>query len=332
MDGTRSKASNFATAPCLTPMRLSSPSASSPMSISRAWRALGSTEAFSWTTVLRRILTAFSRLANASSIAASVMDWSSPPMNKRGCSPPASRDEDASYAGSVVATNLKVSGVNVFSAGDFLGGEKARADHLCRSAHGSLQETRHLDDDRLVGAVLIGDTGAAPVLSRPDPLRRGCRSHSRRVDVWRPRLIEKGGVTMSGDFTLDQKRYLEGFAAGLGAARPRRASAKPIGPDAIHFEAQDRVASDGGKLSDQEKWKREEHPFDAYPRLVAQAKGNEPPKPPTIFAGAITACSMSRRRKIPTCAGCAFPTARCRTGSSPALPISPRISAAAICM
>jgi ferredoxin-nitrite reductase len=88
---------------------------------------------------------------------------------------------------------------------------------------------------------------------------------------------------MSGDFTPDQKRYLEGFAAGLGAARPRRASAKPTGPDAVHFEAQDRVAGSGAKLCDQEKWKREEHPFDAYPRLVAQARDNEPPKPPDNF-------------------------------------------------
>jgi len=43
-----------------------------PMSISRA-RGVGLTEAYSWTTVLQRILMAFSRLANASSIAASVM-------------------------------------------------------------------------------------------------------------------------------------------------------------------------------------------------------------------------------------------------------------------
>ena len=88
---------------------------------------------------------------------------------------------------------------------------------------------------------------------------------------------------MSGDFTLDQKRYLEGFAAGLGAARPKRASVMPIGPDAAHFSAQDRVTASGGKLCDQEKWKREEHPFDAYPRLVAQASGNEPPKPADNF-------------------------------------------------
>ena len=88
---------------------------------------------------------------------------------------------------------------------------------------------------------------------------------------------------MSGDFTLDQKRYLEGFAAGLGAARPRRASVNPVGPDAAHFAARDRATANGGKLCDQEKWKREEHPFDAYPRLVAQTRGNQAPAPQDNF-------------------------------------------------
>ena len=91
---------------------------------------------------------------------------------------------------------------------------------------------------------------------------------------------------MSVDFTLDQKRYLEGFAAGFSARGGQKAppaQAQPMGPDAAHFAAQDRVAAAGGKLCDQEKWKREEHPFDAWPRLVAQAKENAPPKPADNF-------------------------------------------------
>ena len=95
---------------------------------------------------------------------------------------------------------------------------------------------------------------------------------------------------MSGDFTPDQKRYLEGFVSGLQAARAAKgagrggeAAAKPIGPDAIHFEAQDRVTAAGGKLADQEKFKREQHPFDAYDRLKEQAEKNEPPKPADNF-------------------------------------------------
>jgi ferredoxin-nitrite reductase len=91
---------------------------------------------------------------------------------------------------------------------------------------------------------------------------------------------------MSADFTLDQKRYIEGFAAGFSARGGRGAapsSSKPIGPDAAHLEAQDRVAASGGKLNDQEKWKRDEHPFDAYPRLVGQARENAAPKPADNF-------------------------------------------------
>jgi ferredoxin-nitrite reductase len=92
---------------------------------------------------------------------------------------------------------------------------------------------------------------------------------------------------MSADFTLDQKRYLEGFAAGLSARAPGRvaapAPAKPMGPDAPLLEAQDRTIAGGGKLVDQEKWKRDEHPFDAYPRLVAQSRENGAPKPADNF-------------------------------------------------
>jgi ferredoxin-nitrite reductase len=95
---------------------------------------------------------------------------------------------------------------------------------------------------------------------------------------------------MSSDFTPEQKRYLEGFATGLNAARTARGrgtgaagSTEPVGPDAIHIQAQDRVVAAGGKLTDQEKFKRELHPFDAYDRLKEQARKNEAPKPADNF-------------------------------------------------
>jgi ferredoxin-nitrite reductase len=96
---------------------------------------------------------------------------------------------------------------------------------------------------------------------------------------------------MSGDFSSEQKRYLEGFVAGLQIAKTARAqgggasaaTAEPRGPDAAHLQAQDRVVKAGGKLSDQEKFKRELHPFDGYERLKAQAANNEYPKPPDNF-------------------------------------------------
>ena len=99
--------------------------------------------------------------------------------------------------------------------------------------------------------------------------------------------------TIAVDFTDEQKRYLEGFAAGVqimrggrglgGGATEAKANAEPTGPDAAHLKAQDKVTASGKKLADQEKFKREEHPFDAYERLKQQALDNAPPVPADNF-------------------------------------------------
>jgi nitrite reductase (NADH) large subunit len=65
--------------------------------------------------------------------------------------------EGGSYAGSVLATNLKVSGVNVFSAGDFLGLPSAEQIVLSDPGLGSYKKLV-IADGRLTGAVLFGDT------------------------------------------------------------------------------------------------------------------------------------------------------------------------------
>src|SRR5213079_1764083 len=94
------------------------------------------------------------------------------------------------------------------------------------------------------------------------------------------------------DFTDEQKRYLEGFTTGLqisrvgrglGGGNAGKANTEPTGPDAAHIKAQDKVVASGKKLADQEKFKREEHPFDAYPRLKQQALDNAPPSPADNF-------------------------------------------------
>lgn len=64
---------------------------------------------------------------------------------------------DAGYRGSVVATNLKVSGVGVFSAGDFLGGASSEA-IVFNDPRMATYKKLVIADDRLVGAVLVGDT------------------------------------------------------------------------------------------------------------------------------------------------------------------------------
>jgi ferredoxin-nitrite reductase len=105
---------------------------------------------------------------------------------------------------------------------------------------------------------------------------------------------------MPGDFEPEQKRYLEGFMAGMQIARSARsvigngaATAQPspapsaangngavaaLGADAAALAAQNRVLQAGGKLSDPEKFKRELNPLDGYERLKQQAAGNEAPK------------------------------------------------------
>jgi ferredoxin-nitrite reductase len=99
---------------------------------------------------------------------------------------------------------------------------------------------------------------------------------------------------MPGDLEPEQKRYLEGFMAGLQVAKTARpangndaAAIQPqanggapeyAGPDAEALRAQDRFIKAGGKLSDPEKFKRELNPLDGYERLKEQAAKNEPPK------------------------------------------------------
>lgn len=63
----------------------------------------------------------------------------------------------AAYQGSVVSTNLKVSGVSVFSAGDFMGGEGGESLVLTDRRRGTYKKLV-IADGRLTGAVLIGDT------------------------------------------------------------------------------------------------------------------------------------------------------------------------------
>lgn len=101
--------------------------------------------------------------------------------------------------------------------------------------------------------------------------------------------------TVTENFSDEQKRYLEGFMSGLqigrvgrgavlgGAKSEAKADPEPTGPDAAHLKAQDRFLREGKKLSEPEKFKREQHPFDAYERLKEQARANTPPTPADNF-------------------------------------------------
>jgi nitrite reductase (NADH) large subunit len=86
---------------------------------------------------------------------------------------------DAHYLGSVLATNLKVSGVNVLSAGDFL---RQETDEIVLRDPGiGVYKKFVIADDRLVGAVLFGDT--ADGLWYLDLIRSGASIDAIRNDL-----------------------------------------------------------------------------------------------------------------------------------------------------
>src|SRR6516165_7715015 len=69
---------------------------------------------------------------------------------------------NASYPGSVLAANLKVSGVNVFSAGDFLAATTGAEEIVLSDPGIGVYKKLVVADGRLIGAVLFGDTADGP--------------------------------------------------------------------------------------------------------------------------------------------------------------------------
>ncbi|WP_148715670.1 nitrite reductase large subunit NirB [Chitinolyticbacter meiyuanensis] len=61
------------------------------------------------------------------------------------------------YKGSVLSTKLKVTGIDLFSAGDFMGGEGCE-DIVLSDPAGGVYKKLVIKDDQLVGACLYGDT------------------------------------------------------------------------------------------------------------------------------------------------------------------------------
>jgi len=65
------------------------------------------------------------------------------------------------YSGSVVSTKLKIAGVDVFSAGDFMGSPGADIIELMDKV-GGVYKKIVLEDDRIKGVVMFGDTADGP--------------------------------------------------------------------------------------------------------------------------------------------------------------------------
>jgi ferredoxin-nitrite reductase len=101
------------------------------------------------------------------------------------------------------------------------------------------------------------------------------------------------------DFSEEQKRYLEGFAAGTGmslAVLPTfagtlgvTAAPKPCGtdyapaPDEMHLLAQDRFINEGKKLTAEEVAKRKMNGLDVWDKLLEHAREDRFPKGTDVF-------------------------------------------------
>ncbi len=150
--------------------------------------------------------------------------------------------------------------------------------------------------------------GRTPTLLMPPIVAAGASSPTMKIE------------TLTVDFSDDQKRYLEGFTSGLQISRVGRglgggnggkASTEPTGPDAAHLKAQDtvhRIRQEARRSGEVQTRATSVRCLSAAEAAGARQCAADARR--IIFAGAITACSMSRRRRIPTCAGCGS-----RTGS-----------------
>ncbi|MCT4656042.1 MAG: nitrite reductase large subunit NirB [Cohaesibacter sp.] len=69
--------------------------------------------------------------------------------------------KEASYKGSVTATKLKVTGIDLYSAGDFADGPD-REEIVLRDAANGIYKRLVLEENRIIGAVLYGDTADGP--------------------------------------------------------------------------------------------------------------------------------------------------------------------------
>jgi nitrite reductase (NADH) large subunit len=109
-------------------------------------------------------------------------------------------EKPTGYRGSVTSTKLKVSGIDVFSAGDFSGGDGCE-DIVLRDASRGIYKRVIVKDDRIVGAVLYGDTADG--------------------NWYFDLLKKKEDVSGLRDLLI----FGQAFAAGGGAADPKAAVA-----------------------------------------------------------------------------------------------------------
>ena len=102
---------------------------------------------------------ASTRSANARRTAASPTAWSRRCSSRPRSAPTTSAQFGIGrYLGSQTSTKLKVTGIDLFSAGDFMGGDGTEEIVLERSRSAASTRSSSIKDDKLVGACLYGDT------------------------------------------------------------------------------------------------------------------------------------------------------------------------------
>ncbi|MGN6122256.1 MAG: nitrite reductase large subunit NirB, partial [Sphingomonas oligoaromativorans] len=109
-------------------------------------------------------------------------------------------EKPTGYRGSVTSTKLKVAGLDVFSAGDFSGGEDCE-DIVLRDGARGIYKRVVLRENKIIGAVLYGDTGDGG---------------------WYFDLLKKGEDVAD---IRDVLIYGQAFASGGGRADPKAAVA-----------------------------------------------------------------------------------------------------------
>jgi nitrite reductase (NADH) large subunit len=141
--------------------------------------------------------------------------------------------EEVEYGGSVNATNLKVAGVQVFSAGDFLG-SKGTDSILLADAGLDIYRKLVIEGERLVGAVLYGDASdaywylelirsRAAIESIRDDLVFG-RTFAERKSGLQEELVRKSRATLSSPIPRGPDRALDGAEASVSVLPPPTAS------------------------------------------------------------------------------------------------------------
>ena len=141
---------------------------------------------------------------------------------------------DTRYSGSVNATNLKVSGVHVFSAGDFVGAPGTESITLADAGLGTYRKLV-IEGGRLAGAVLYGDTADARWYL--ELLRSGALIESFRQDLVFGRNLcrtqskpcGRAGESTRRDFAWRVARCSR-FGIGRSCGRALPATAHAAGP------------------------------------------------------------------------------------------------------